>query len=391
MKLLTALTSLLLLPLVAQAAVPQVDPAIRQRCLAASVRVNSCNGQFWSLGSGTVVASSPQGSLILTCAHVLDGRQDSITLSSGRDLPAQRVSKSEEKDLALVFVKEQLPAVAIARQDPGRMAMVFEIGYPDGQGPRCQLGHELGETGYIPSAGNRKTYGATFPSRDGDSGGGVFDVRNGELVGVVWGGPGTRHFVRLHAVRFGGQSPGAEMVGLADVSTYVAGNCCRPPGWGPGWGGGNPANPIYTPPNYPSGGPPVYPTTGPVPGFDIAVPAPPIYTPPSYPSTGPIWPGYGGGYPSTGPVWPGYGGGYPSTGPIWPGVGGSYYSTTPTYNGQAPVVCFYPAQPPRPVQYPAEEIDVRVRPVPYGYGGYEGWYGWDRAMRRPIVTESRSR
>jgi hypothetical protein len=390
-----------------------INPEIRQRCLAASVRVNSFNGQGYSLGSGTVIHSTPEGSVIITCAHVIEGRQNSITLQSGQTLPAQQIERVPNQDLASVFVRQQMQAVRVAQADnPDAKPLVLQIGFPNGRGPRAQLGHELGESGIIPSQGNRKTFGASFPTIDGDSGGGVFNAQTGELVAVVWGG--APHAVQYHAAFANRPRTGSELVGLADLHSFIARDQCFWPGggrpgqlpsygggpgvgFGGGYGGYSGGPSINFGGGYGGyGGPSVnfgggyggyggglnfgggYGGYGGGVGVGFGggvggpVPTPPIYSPPLYPSTGPVFPSFDIAVP-TPPIYnPPV---YPTPGPIPPGISaGPYYSTYPSFAGQLPVLSLYPAQlPARPVQLPEIDINIRER-IRDGFGGYVGTY-----------------
>jgi S1-C subfamily serine protease len=132
-------------------------------------------------GSGTVVRStSASGSMILTNRHVVnDGVTFKVVTSTGREIPAELrfYDQNLDVDLAMLWVKEQLPAVQTGPLPPeGRP--LYQIGYPHGQGPLIQIcTARLVGTRVITEA----------VTQQGHSGGGVFDDQ-GRLVAVIWGG-----------------------------------------------------------------------------------------------------------------------------------------------------------------------------------------------------------
>lgn len=110
----------------------KVSPAV----VTISVTGTASNGftasQYEGMGSGFII--NEDGS-ILTNYHVINGAQSiTVTLSDGNDVPATVVNYDEEKDLAMIKLKEgtQVPAVAeLGDSDelyPG--AEVIAIGTP---------------------------------------------------------------------------------------------------------------------------------------------------------------------------------------------------------------------------------------------------------------------
>ncbi|HZX67514.1 MAG TPA: serine protease [Candidatus Elarobacter sp.] len=141
-------------------------------------------------GSGVVVESGSWGSRILTDAHVVEGAKDLVaTIGDGPRAPARVVAKTgEDEDLAIldVALKNQKAATlgSIAHLEPG--APIGVLGYPI---PDAFEDEHLGRTvslytGRVASLrkGALEIDVAIIP---GESGGPVFDARNGEVIGIA--------------------------------------------------------------------------------------------------------------------------------------------------------------------------------------------------------------
>jgi S1-C subfamily serine protease len=179
--------------------------AVVDRSTAASALVTlEAGGTVVSAGSGVVIASGvdPAGtevSYLLTAAHVLDARGPAEIVvrftgdAAGRGFPASllRRGRAEELDLALLKVAGvAAPAVALETDaDPRLGEEVLVIGFPWGK----RLGLYGGVVSQLPvDAGGRALPldGAASLMVDvtvakGVSGGGVFRLRTGALVGIV--------------------------------------------------------------------------------------------------------------------------------------------------------------------------------------------------------------
>ena len=141
-------------------------------------------------GSGVIVESGSWGSRILTDAHVIEDAKDLVaTVGDGPHAPARVIAKTgEDEDLAIVDIplKNQKPAKlgSIAQLEPG--APIGVLGYPV---PDAFEDEHLGRTvslytGRIASLrkGALELDLAIIP---GESGGPVFDARNGEVIGIA--------------------------------------------------------------------------------------------------------------------------------------------------------------------------------------------------------------
>lgn len=143
-----------------------------------------------SAGSGTLVARTESGGLVLTCSHLFDGSSANIEVvfTNGQRFAARLVERDRLHDLAaLVIRRPDVEPVIVSDESspPGNDGTsISACGFgPSGQF-RCVQGNATGLATVV---------GAVHPSltirgavRPGDSGGGVFRS-DGKLVGVVWG------------------------------------------------------------------------------------------------------------------------------------------------------------------------------------------------------------
>jgi S1-C subfamily serine protease len=141
-------------------------------------------------GSGVVVESGAWGSRILTDAHVIADARDLVaTIGDGRHARARVVATTgEQEDLAIVDVPlpNQRAAVlgSIAHIEPGTPIGV--LGYPI---PDAFEDEHLGRTvsvyaGRVASL-RRGALELDVPIVPGESGGPVFDVTTGEVIGIA--------------------------------------------------------------------------------------------------------------------------------------------------------------------------------------------------------------
>ena len=167
------------------------------------------------LGAGVILSASPEGYLIATARHVVDGGEARtgsgrvlVASASGTWTGADVVARHQTLDLALVWLKRSegvahfvLPVVSPAALQVGEE--ISAIGHP--QGLRFSL-----STGIV-SRKDQATIQITAPVSPGNSGGPVFD-RRGELAGIVI------------AMVDRGQSPNAENLNFAvDANALLRG------------------------------------------------------------------------------------------------------------------------------------------------------------------------
>lgn len=170
---------------------------VAQKALVQSVRVEvSAGGKVIAVASGVVVAADETSSWVLTNAHVVapaaQGQAGKLAVLVERPRAARfsarlvATGKVPEEDLALLALDAKLPVAPIADEtevDVG--ADVVVIGAPYGK----KLSVSSGIVSQLETDDSR---GQTAMKTDapvgyGASGGGVFDVPNGKLVGLVEG------------------------------------------------------------------------------------------------------------------------------------------------------------------------------------------------------------
>lgn len=195
-------------------------------------RVTNDLGRMRELGSGTLVAVGDQA-IVITCAHLFaDGVGTiSVTFPGRSPLRAELLGqqKSPRADLAaLRIAAPNVPPVALATVPPRAGTAATSGGFgPDGR--------------YVPNRGRVNGYlgdeilEISGPSRQGDSGGPIFDAR-GSLAGVLFGTDG-RTTVGTHVGvvraflsrldRGGSQSPAAD----ADVQPPQEATDPTDPAW----------------------------------------------------------------------------------------------------------------------------------------------------------------
>lgn len=139
-------------------------------------------------GGGSGVIVHPDG-LILTSAHVVNGRSASVGLADGGVLDGTVIALDEQRDLALVMIdRHELPAMNLgdSRQvTPGEwvMAMGHPWGVEDGatSGVVIGVGRDLPEA---PGASQGRAWIAvSLHLRPGHSGGPLID-QSGALLGI---------------------------------------------------------------------------------------------------------------------------------------------------------------------------------------------------------------
>lgn len=186
---------------------PQNRQAIIDHIVAATARVTlEKGGKVTNSGSGVVIASGrdeagTEVSYLLTAAHVLESAEPAETVVrftggglARRTFPASVVRRenAEQLDLALVKVSGILaPSVAVLTGSEPRLGEeILVIGFPWGK----RLGLYSGVVSQVPLDPNWEAAPGEEPGASlmvdaavakGVSGGGVFRLRTGELIGIV--------------------------------------------------------------------------------------------------------------------------------------------------------------------------------------------------------------
>jgi S1-C subfamily serine protease len=192
--------------LTACARAPQPEPTAKDRYVAAYERLHPSvvlltmkipandpkrKGEWDdAYGSGIVVESGSWGSRILTDAHVIDDARNLVaTIGDGPHAPARVVARTgADEDLAVLDVRipNQRAATlgSIAHVEPGTPIGV--MGYPV---PDAFEDEKLGRTvsvyaGRVASL-RRGALELDVAIVPGESGGPVFDVTSGEVIGIA--------------------------------------------------------------------------------------------------------------------------------------------------------------------------------------------------------------
>ena len=144
--------------------------------------------------------------LVLTNAHVVDGRSVRVTLPDGRVLPARVLAREPDLDLAALAVEaDDLPAIKLGdsrRLRPGQL--VVALGHPWGVEGAAAAGAIIGVGPAPPNfpMSDREWVVAGLRLRPGNSGGPLIDAR-GRLVGInsMMTGPEVAMAVPVHTAK----------------------------------------------------------------------------------------------------------------------------------------------------------------------------------------------
>ena len=165
---------------------PSSDP------LRTAVRIEVPDAGGVQFGSGTVIASRPGRSVVLSCGHVFKNHRPggAITIyswasGSPRPYPARLITADAVREVGLLEVDtpDPLPFSRLAPLDPGlaRGDAVQSVGSADQAAPTKQ-NHRVLDLDLFTGP---STVACSGQPVEGRSGGGLFDAR-GELVGVCW-------------------------------------------------------------------------------------------------------------------------------------------------------------------------------------------------------------
>jgi S1-C subfamily serine protease len=133
--------------------------------------------------------------LIITAAHVVSGCATSdllLVTSSGRQIGVASVSVDDVKDLAIIRPSSSIPGsplVIAPVSEPQLGAQVTTWGYPggyDGLIPLLSVGYFAGVQDFTVGTNNRvRRWVINAAFNGGNSGGPVFSVQDGQVIGVV--------------------------------------------------------------------------------------------------------------------------------------------------------------------------------------------------------------
>ena len=157
----------------------------------ASCRIYVNHGGTTSIGSGTLIDRDHKYGVVLTCAHLFVEGGDlefvnspkniRVVFRDGKQHYGQCIRYNKHSDLAAIRISTPW-AKPVALAEPSRGEQLHSTGFgPDGNFQN-KNGAAVGEA----NTPGQMSIVTSFPSRSGDSGGGLFN-RQDQLVGVVWG------------------------------------------------------------------------------------------------------------------------------------------------------------------------------------------------------------
>lgn len=190
------------------------DPA---RVRKASVQTTlTLNGTLIN-GSGTVFRIEPKQWYVLTCAHNacrggntangIEHQGLTVTDHTGTVHPARVLAYDLEADVLVLAIAGKAPvqAVTVAQSEPYRAGTpVVKAGFSKGGPLRTERGKATGTVEYRGHDLSNPNLLLDIDSQYGDSGGGVFRVADGALIGVTRAGPpgyGGLRAVRLPRIQ----------------------------------------------------------------------------------------------------------------------------------------------------------------------------------------------
>ena len=140
-------------------------------------------------GTGVVIASGRWGSRILTVEHVIhDARRLRACVAGKNGVPARVVASDEKADLALVDVTTpDLPAATLGTTrglEPGTAVGVAGFPIPDAFEDE-HLGRTVSVYAGRVASIRKGALELDVPIVPGESGGPVFDVETGEVIGIA--------------------------------------------------------------------------------------------------------------------------------------------------------------------------------------------------------------
>lgn len=150
-------------------------------------------GQAWNLGTGFSIDSNGD---ILTANHVVDNvKTIVIILPNGTILPVSRMVNIPDLDVAILYVNSSLPPVKLQNvlsSSPVGMSIAF-IGYPftteiNGKNSPVETTVKGTVSAIIPYTYKNQVvyvYVLGAAANKGNSGGPVFSLKTGEVIGII--------------------------------------------------------------------------------------------------------------------------------------------------------------------------------------------------------------
>lgn len=172
-------------------------PSAMEQAMAASVRLKVEDASGFSYGTGTVVHSHGNESLVITCGHIFRDSKgqgpihvDLFAAGTRSTVRGSLLHCDLDRDVALVTIRTEKPLpvarVAPANRNPNAGERVFSIGCNHGQDPTLMNG-QVNQTNSsrVTTSQGENVYLVEVSGKpvDGRSGGGLFTA-NGELIGI---------------------------------------------------------------------------------------------------------------------------------------------------------------------------------------------------------------
>jgi hypothetical protein len=151
------------------------------------------------LGSGTCIHVEGGGGLILTCRHMVEykdkydrttgiAKTANVKFPNGQWLAGVVLATDDKTDLAAITIQvgQGTPSIKVATTQPKTGMALYQVGYPAGKGPNERYGYVTGYTIPLELPSDKARFLLpSFKAYQGDSGSGVFLLKESLLCGVV--------------------------------------------------------------------------------------------------------------------------------------------------------------------------------------------------------------
>lgn len=142
------------------------------------------NGRKWSLGTGFSIDDDGR---ILTAYHIVKNSENVVLiLQDGETVPVSKILNFPELDLSILDIKTDVPQVEFEEKQSKVGTTVGFIGFPLGNEYRITTqGTISGAIKFKYNNDDVVVYTINSFSNKGNSGGPVFSLKNGRVIGIV--------------------------------------------------------------------------------------------------------------------------------------------------------------------------------------------------------------